>query len=128
MFLKHELTALIQFLKTPNPNFLEVTDFVLHVIYNRPSNEKVPGDSHYAMLFVKKRKNKITNNTKSLLPDQHSLNMKILPASFVGYSMSSGMQPVYQALNLLGYGWQLIDRVHVPVCCIIVYSSQLRKK
>ena len=56
MCLKPELTALIQFLKTPNPNFLEVTDFVLHVRYNRPSNEKTPGDSRYAMLFVKKRK------------------------------------------------------------------------
>ena len=87
MCLKPELTTLIQSLKTPNPNFLEVTDFVLHVIYNWPSNEKIPGDSHYAMLFLKKGKNKIFNNTKSLPPDQHSLNMKILHASFAGYCM-----------------------------------------
>ena len=44
MFLKPELTALIQFLKTLNPNFLEVTDFVLHVVYNRKSTGKAPGD------------------------------------------------------------------------------------
>ena len=71
IFLKPKLIAVIQFLKTSNPNFLEVTDFFLRVIYNRPSNEKAPGDSHYAMLFVKKGKNKIFNKTKSLLPDQH---------------------------------------------------------
>ena len=31
-----KMTALIQFQKTPNPNFLEGIDFFLHVIYNRP--------------------------------------------------------------------------------------------
>ena len=91
-------------LKTPNTNFLEVTDFVLHVIYNRPSNEKIPSDSRYAMLFVKLGKNKIFDDTKSLPTDQHSLNIKILRASFVGYTMSSCMQPVYETLNPLDYG------------------------
>ena len=76
---------------------------------------KGPSDFPCAMLFVKKVKNKIFNNTKSLLPDQHSLNMKILRASFVGYSMSSNMQPVYQALNPLDCSWQLVDGVHAPV-------------
>ena len=33
MYLKPEL-SLIQSLKTPNANSLEVTDFVLHVMYN----------------------------------------------------------------------------------------------
>ena len=101
--MKPELTALIQFLKVPNTNFLEVTDFVFHVTYNQPSNEKAPCDSRYPMLFFKK-KNKIFSNIMSLLPDQRSLNMKILRASFAGYSMPSVMQPVYQALNPLGYG------------------------
>ena len=41
--------------------------------------------------------------------------MKLLRASFVGYSMLSCMQPVYETLNPLDYGWQLIDGVHVPV-------------
>ena len=27
------------------------------------------------------------------------------------------MQPVYQTLNPLDYGWQLIEGVHVPVWC-----------
>ena len=102
MSLKPELTTLIQSLNTPNPNFLEVTDFVLYVIYNRPSNEKTPGNSRYVMLFVKKKgKNKIFNDTKSLPPDQNSLNMKILRSSFVGYGMLSCMQPVYETLNPL---------------------------
>ena len=77
IFLKLELTALIQFLKVPNTNFLEVTDFGLHVTYNQPSNEKASCDARYPMLFFK-NKNKIFNNIKSLLPDQRSLNMKIL--------------------------------------------------
>ena len=73
------------------------------------------GDFHYAMLFIKMGKNEIFNNIKSPPPDQHSLNMKILRASFVGYTMSSCMQPIYQALDLLEYGWQLLDGVHFPV-------------
>ena len=56
MRLKPELTTFIHFLKTPNPNFLEVTNFVLHVIYNQPSNEKTPRDFRYAMLLVKRGK------------------------------------------------------------------------
>lgn len=112
--MKLQLTVLFQFLKIPNTNFLEVTDFVLHVTYSQPSNEKAPYDARYPMLFFKK-KNKIFNNIKSLLPDQRSLNMKILRASFAGYSMSNVMQPVYQALNPVGYGRWLIDGVHVPV-------------
>ena len=87
MFLKGELTALIQSLEALNPNFLQVTDFVLYLIYNQPSNEKTPSNSRYAMFFVKKGKNKKFNNIKSLSPDQHSLNIKILCASFVRYDM-----------------------------------------
>ena len=34
----------------------DVTDFILHVIYNRPKKEKTPGDSRYAMLFTGKGK------------------------------------------------------------------------
>ena len=71
-----ELTALIQSLKTLNPNVLEVTNFVLLVIYNWVSDEKALGDSRYAMLFVKNANNKIFNNTRPLLPDQRSLKWK----------------------------------------------------
>ena len=42
MFLKLDLAALIWCLKTSSPNFLEVTGFALHAIYNGPSNEKRP--------------------------------------------------------------------------------------
>ena len=58
--------------------------------------KKTPGDSRYTMLFVKKGINNTFNNFKSLPPDQHSLNMKMFRTSFVAYSMSSCMQPVYQ--------------------------------
>ena len=37
---------------------------------------------------VKKGKNKVFNNAKFLLHNQHSLSMNV---SFVGYSMSSGI-------------------------------------
>ena len=87
MFLKPELTALIQSVKVLNPKFLEVTDFVLHERYNQPSNENTPGNSCYAMLFVKKGKKKKFNNTKYLPPDQHFLIMNILCCSFVENSM-----------------------------------------
>ena len=40
--------------------------------------------------------------------------------------MSSGMQPVYQLLNPLYYGWQLT--VFMFQYGIIVYNSPLRKK
>ena len=36
----------------------KVTYFVLHVICNRPKQEKSPGDSRYAMLYVGKGKKK----------------------------------------------------------------------
>ena len=87
MFLKPELTALIQSIKVLNLNFLEVTDFVLHEIHNHPSNEKTPGNPRYAMLFVKKGKNKKSKNTKYLPLNQHLLNMKTSCASFVENSI-----------------------------------------
>lgn len=110
MFLKSVFNPVLK-----APNVLEVIDFVLHVIYNQTSNEKGSGDSRCAMFFVKKGKNKVFNTTKYLLPDQHLLNMEILCAVFVGYSISSSMQSVYQALNPLDYGWYLRDGVNVPV-------------
>ena len=51
------------------------------------------------------------------MPDQYSLNIKKLRGSFVGYSISKCMQPVYQATNPFNLSWKLIDVVHVPVWC-----------
>ena len=87
MLLKSELTALTQSIKVLNLNFLEVTDFVLQEIHNDPRNEKTPGNPRYAMLFLKKGKNKKFNNTKYLPFNQYLLNMKILCASFVENGM-----------------------------------------
>ena len=52
--------------------------------------------------------------------------MKILRASFVGYSMSSCMQTLYETLNPLAYGWQLM--VFMFQYGIVVCNSDLRKK
>ena len=45
-------TRLLMSLKNQKADVLEVTDFVLHIIYNRPKQEKKPGDSRYATLFT----------------------------------------------------------------------------
>ena len=37
---------------TDHVDIEKVTYFVLHVIYNRPKQEKSPGDSRYAMVYV----------------------------------------------------------------------------
>ena len=71
MCLKPELIALVQFLKAPPPNVLKVSDFVLYVIYNRPSTENNPGDSHYAMLFGEKREKSFTVLISCCLTNTH---------------------------------------------------------
>ena len=66
-----------------------VTEFILRVIYNRPMKEKTPGQSRYAMLFVKKKgKKKKFADTKRLPPDVSSLEMKIKRANYVTLGMS----------------------------------------
>ena len=51
---KPELTALMQLLKISIPNLSEITDFISHAIYTRPTRENLPCDSRYAMLFFEK--------------------------------------------------------------------------
>ena len=40
----------------------QIIDFVLCIVYNRPKRKKTPGESRYAMLFVKKGKKKEQNS------------------------------------------------------------------
>ena len=40
------------------PNIPEVTDFVLHIVCNRPKKEKTPGEARYTMLMQKKKMTK----------------------------------------------------------------------
>ena len=49
---------LLLILPSGEPNISEVTNFVLHVVYNRPLEEKTPGESRYNMLMKKKKKTK----------------------------------------------------------------------
>ena len=64
------------------PNIEEVTNFVLHIVYNRPYKEKSLGESRYIILKTKRKSNKKKemkfNTSKNLPPDQSSLKMKIL--------------------------------------------------
>ena len=66
------------------------------------------------MLVIKKVHKKRFNNAKSLPQDQNWLNMKRLRASFVSYKMLSCIHATYKPLNLLDYGWQMIDGYIFP--------------
>ena len=71
-------------LSTRNFAFDCVTEFILRVIYNRPRTETTPGDSRYAMLFVKKKgKKRKFSDTNQLPPYESSLKIKIKGAYYV---------------------------------------------
>ena len=55
---KPESMDLMSSMNTDHVDIEKVTYFVLHVIYNRPKRGKSPGDSHYAMLYVRKSEKK----------------------------------------------------------------------
>ena len=38
---------------TDTPNIKEVTDYVIHIVYNRPLKEKTLGDARYNMIKTK---------------------------------------------------------------------------
>ena len=117
-------------LKTPNshnlllsllsrrPDIDQVTDFVLHIIYNRPIREKCPGESRYNMLTKKKKQGntkKKYNTSKELPPDQSSLKMKILRASFTAHTMSNCLDSQYVPLDPSLFGWKYTDNTWKPV-------------
>ena len=90
------------------PNIEEVTNFVLHIGYNRPHKEKSLGESRYNMLKTKrkskKKKEKKYNTSKDLPTNQSSLKMKILRASFVTHCMSNCLNSHYAPLDSSLYG------------------------
>ena len=81
------------------PNINEVTKFVLHIIYNRPLKETSPGETRYKMLTTKNQSNKKYPSSKCLPPDQSSLKMKILRATFVTHCMSNCLDSQYIPLD-----------------------------
>ena len=76
---------LLSSLATVRVEVAQIIDFVLHIVYNLPKREKTPGESKYAMLFVKKGKKKVFIQTKQLPPDKRSLRMKLLRANYISY-------------------------------------------
>ena len=81
----------------------------MHIVYNRPEKEKTPGESGYAMLFVKKGKKKVFVQTKQLPPDKRSLRMKILKANYISYGWENCLNQHFEIPNPLEYGWKICD-------------------
>ena len=106
-------------LPSDESNGSEVTDFVLHVVYNRLLKEKTPGESLYNMLTKKKKQTKSRKkkyNTSMELPlDQSSLNMKILRASLVAHCVSHYLNPYYVPLDPSVHGWKLVENHWEPI-------------
>ena len=106
-------------LPSDKSNRREVTDFVLHVVCNRLLKEKTPGESRYNMLTKKKKQTnsgkKNYNTSMELPPDQCSLKMKILRASFVAHCMSHYLNPYYVPLDPSVHGWKLVENYWEPI-------------
>ena len=71
------------------------------------------------MLKTKRKSNKKKqmkyNTSKDLPPDQSSLKMKILRASFVTHCMSNSLNSCYVPLNPSLYGWQFMENRWEPL-------------
>ena len=91
-------------LQTENAIVSKVIHFVIHIIYNRPNHERTPGDSRYAMLFVKRGNKKVFASTKTLIPYVDSLTMKIKRADLVAHSWINCLNLEYEGLEPMLYG------------------------
>ena len=108
----------LQSMVTPDPNFKDVTEFVLRIVYNRPLKDKTLGDARYNMLKTGKKDSKgrkIYPSSKSLPPDESSLKMKVLRSTFVTHCMSNCLLSDYLPLDPSLYGWKLEEGVWEPV-------------
>ena len=102
-------TKLIPSLSSKRAFIAQATDFILHVVYNRPMREKSPGESRYAMLFVTKIKKKKFVETKFLSSNEQSLHMKILRANFVSCGEANSVNQEFEILNLVDCGWKISE-------------------
>ena len=100
---------LLSSLATVRVDVAQIIDFVLLIVYNRPKREKTPGESRYAMLFVKKGKKKVFFQTKQQPPDERSLRMKILRANYISYGWENCLNQHFEILNPLEYEWKICD-------------------
>ena len=76
----------------------ELVDFVLHIA-NRPQEDRVPGDSSYAMLFSRQSKNKKFTLTKKLPPDIKTRRMKFKRVSLFTHSVVNCLNIEYEQLD-----------------------------
>ena len=105
--LKHPISCdLLSSLKSQEADEEKLVDFVLHIVYNRPRKERVPGDSRYAMLFSGKGNSKKFTSTKNLPPDIKSLRIKFKRANLVTHSMVNCLKIEYEQLDPTAYGWE----------------------
>ena len=98
-----------------NVKINDVTQFILHTIYNRPQKELSPGESRYNMLLTRKKSSKTFPSSKAIPPDQKSLNMKILRSTYVAHCMVNCLNSKYIPLDPSNFGWTLVDDSWKPV-------------
>jgi hypothetical protein len=110
-----DTTSLLSSLVSEHADVDKVTDFVLHVIYNRPKKEKTPGDSRYAMLFSGKGKKRKFTPLKRLPPDRKSLKCAIQRVNLVVHGMVNCLNQAYDQLDVLQYGWKVEVGTLVPI-------------
>ena len=100
----------LETLGTESVNIQDITDFILHIIYNRPLHEKTPGESRHQMLLTARKRSKDERkrypSSKAIPPDQNSLKMKILRATFVTHCMMNSLNNMYVPLKPSSYGWK----------------------
>ena len=101
------------------PNIEDVTNFVLHIVYNRLHREKSLRESRYNLLKTKRKSNRKKemkyNTSKDLPPDQSLLKMKIVQASFVTHCMSNCLNSRYVPLDPSLFGWKFVKNRWEPI-------------
>ena len=108
LLLKKVYYSKLKSLGTESVNIGEVIDFILHIVYNRPLKEKTAGESRYRMLLTSKKtgdKKKKYPSSRAIVPDERSLKMKILRATFITHCMMNCTIKHYVPLDPAKYGW-----------------------
>ena len=110
------LPNLLDSLGTTDPNFSEISEFVIHTIYNRPKKERTLGESRAAMLFVQQntKKGKKYRSTTQIPPDEKSLEMKTRRSNLVAYDWNNCLNGRYTPLAPCHSGWVIKDGCLFP--------------
>ena len=106
---------LLSSMATEIVNMNEVTRYILKLIYNRPEKELSPGESRYNMLLKRKASSKTFPSSEAFPPDEKSVYMKVLRATYVAYCTVNCLNNEYVPLNPSKFGWALVDDNWKPV-------------